>query len=341
MKRTIIPDSETERNEVSTDKNLADISIAKNFYEARYSNGYMADWPDEKCARVASILRQLPLPPNGKVLDFGCGTAVFTTVLESTLNSWEVHGTDISDKALDIASLKLPACYFHKIDDLEKLTGCFDLIFTHHVLEHVADLRETADKLFKLLSPTGTMFHILPCGDSGSFEHSICTMRLDGITGDSETRFFYEEEGHLRRLTTQKLVDLWKVNGFYALKTYYANQLYGAIKFITGNNLSFVLSLTDTSFAKNSYAAYKLFLYRLLFTVIWCLRKPATVLKYKKQYGLKDFRDYILVIFSLLLYPIAWLTERLLNNLVDKEWSCRCQDFGGSEMYVYLTRESR
>ena len=175
-------------------KDLKDYRVAEEFYNSRFVQRYMESWPTEKCARVANLLSELPLPSNGRVLDFGCGTGVFTAVLKSVLRDWEVCGTDISRNAVEIAQAKLSNCSFYQLAECENLHGQFDFIFTHHVLEHVSDLHKTIATLADLLKPSGVMLHILPCADTGSLEHKICMMRRDGIIGDSETRFFSKKK---------------------------------------------------------------------------------------------------------------------------------------------------
>ena len=39
--------------------------VARDFYEDRYRQGDMDEWPDEKKERIAEVIRSLPLPPRG------------------------------------------------------------------------------------------------------------------------------------------------------------------------------------------------------------------------------------------------------------------------------------
>jgi methylase of polypeptide subunit release factors len=89
------------------------------FYDARFERGYMESWPEWKRLRVADLVRSLPLPESGVVLDFGCGNGVFTEVLASALPNWLVLGTDISQNALSRARTNVPGATFFLLDDSE------------------------------------------------------------------------------------------------------------------------------------------------------------------------------------------------------------------------------
>jgi SAM-dependent methyltransferase len=316
---------------------LMEYSAAEVFYDARFRQGYMESWPTEKCARVAGLLQELPLSSKGRALDFGCGTGVFTAVLKTILKDWEVDGADISSNALEIARAKMPDCTFHRLIDCENMFGQFDLIFTHHVLEHVSNLPRTAEMLAKLLKPSGAMLHILPCADPGSLEYEVCMLRKDGIIGDPETRFFFEEEGHLRRLSTQGLVDLWSATNLRLGRAYYANQRFGGLKFLTGNGLRFILDFADPKVAVSGSAARRLRLLRIALIMLWFLRKPADVVRNKTRFGLHGLRDYFVCTVGIMGYPISKVTDFIVKKLANREWSKCRQTPGGSEMYVFLT----
>ena len=330
----------SKRNSDKTHVNDSSNKTAAEFYDIRYQNNYMESWPVEKCSRVENLLRVLRLPENGCVLDFGCGAGVFTSVLKSALPNWEVAGTDISITALQIAAANNPDCRFYRLDELKKVNGQFDFIFTHHVLEHVPDLTATAEMFSQLLKPSGAMLHILPCADPGSLEHYICILRKDGMIGDSEKRFFFDEEGHLRRLTTKGLSDLWISSNFRIKQAFYANRFYGGLKFITTNGFDFIFDVTDTKSAINRYAAAKLYLLRFMLIAICALRKPIDIVANKRKYGLKSFSDYLKLALGIFVYPISKCIDWALLKLVDLEWKKKHDEAGGSEMYIYFVRST-
>jgi SAM-dependent methyltransferase len=319
---------------------LRDESVAERYYDSRYRQGYMSDdeWPIEKLERVGRFLGELPLPKTGRVLDFGCGAGVFTEVLDAVLPGWEIHGTDLSGDALSHARRRLPNRAFHSLTECEALTQHFDLIFTHHVLEHVADLRKTVQLLAALLKPSARMLHILPCGNVGSFGHGVCALRTDGVDAASEGRFCYDERGHLRRLTTATLSDVLALYGFTLGKAAYADHLYGEIRNVTGGDLRFVRDFANPAKGVNAAAATMLSVMRFGLLVVWALRKPLAVLQNKKTHGVHNVRDLVLFSASLASYPVSIATDKALMALAAREWNCRRADPRGTEMYLFFGR---
>lgn len=317
---------------------LRDASAAERFYNHRYQQGYMddEDWSDTKLARVGALIAELGLPSRGTLIDFGCGTGVFTAILACVLPGWTVYGTDISDTALVRARTRVPNGSFISLSDCISFSGRFDLIFTHHVLEHVSDLTKTVRTLESILVAGGTMVHILPCGNAGSLAHRICTMTRNGIEADSENRFFFEEEGHLRRLTTEGLLALWRTRDFRLVKAYYAEQFFGAVSSATQFDLGFVQRFVDPSRSVSPSAAARLYALRVLLVTIWFLRKPTMVVSMKLARGCHNARDVALLAAGLVLYPISKSVDWLVKTLTAVEWATHRASRGGSEMYIVL-----
>ena len=135
---------------------------------------------------------------------------------------WRVFGTDLSDTAQRQGSARHPDITFEASPSLSESGKQFDLVFTHHVLEHVGDLLETLDAIDRFVRPGGLLVHALPCGNSGSLEWKICQGVYGGIECERGNRFFFEEEGHLRRLTTEELINLVVDRGFRLVQQSFA-----------------------------------------------------------------------------------------------------------------------
>ena len=100
-------------------KELSDSRISAEFYEERYQEGYMEDWPEEKKSLVSEFIKQL-IPGNaGTALDFGCGNGVFSEVLKKVLPGWEIWGCDISESALTNARKRCPNCKFGTLEQIQ------------------------------------------------------------------------------------------------------------------------------------------------------------------------------------------------------------------------------
>ncbi|MCX5891404.1 MAG: class I SAM-dependent methyltransferase, partial [Deltaproteobacteria bacterium] len=116
--------------------NLYDLKESIQFYEDRYSKGYMDEWDPAKKQRVKEIIQGLNLPDTGEALDFGCGTGIFTAILKEALPRWNIYGTDISVDAIAKARERHSDCTFFLVFDERFNNKKFAFIFTHHVLEH-------------------------------------------------------------------------------------------------------------------------------------------------------------------------------------------------------------
>jgi SAM-dependent methyltransferase len=199
------------------------------YYDARYSGDYMAGQPALEVLRVEQLLREAR-PPVGSVLDFGCGRGGWVGLLEHTFPDAELVGVDISATAIEGARASFPRHSFHCFDGQHAPLPdeSVDVVFSYHVLEHVLDLDAAVAEIGRLVAPGGRVCLITPCGNAGSLEERIVRLHpdaVDPVTG----RFFYEDPGHLRRLTTRGTVELFEQQGMVLVRDWHANQLWGAI----------------------------------------------------------------------------------------------------------------
>lgn len=321
---------------------LYDKDTAVDFYEKRYTEGYMKDWPIETRRRIIEVVRSLELPETGEAVDFGCGNGVLTNVIKQALPpGWKVYGTDISTIAVENAQSQYPDCSFLAVGDSELKDKRFDFLFTHHVLEHVYDLPQVLEEADALMKDQAAILHILPCGNEGSFEHGICLLRKDGINPKLGNRFFFEEEGHVRRLTTEQLNGLYVEKKFVLAKEYYTNQYHGAINWITLSVPSLIQRLTDPSQAADEEARGKLKRLRSRLFFLRNLRYPAAFVENKFCMRGKTIQDYISLAFGLPLYIFAKPIDSYLKRRALEEWEKRKTERNGSEMYLFFKREKR
>ncbi len=77
------------------------------------------------------------------VLEIGCGTGIDLRLFPET---FQIHGIDLNDSALDIAKEKIPSANFKKgtITDLPFEDSSIDFVFTHQLLNYLDD--ETLEK---------------------------------------------------------------------------------------------------------------------------------------------------------------------------------------------------
>jgi len=315
---------------------LYDRDASIEFYQQRYSQGYMDDWPSEKKRKVTEVIHSLNLPKHGSALDLGCGNGVFTDVIKKALPGWDVYGTDISASAVNNALERYPDCRFFMAGSDELLKERFDFILTHHVLEHVYDLSKTIDDMDQFLDDSSSILHILPCGNEGSFEHGICLLRKNGIDKNLENRFFFDDEGHVRRLSTDDLCGLYAKKGFLLRKEYYSNQHYGAINWITKKGIDYILNLTDNDLAVNKIAARALKILRYKLLAIWALRYPTVIVEH--VIGKKNIKDIVKTLCGYSLYVVSKPIDLYLNKKAELEWQVGKRNKNGSEMFLYFKK---
>jgi ubiquinone/menaquinone biosynthesis C-methylase UbiE len=211
---------------------LAERELA-SFYDDRYAGDYMAEQPALEVRRVEQLLGEVR-GPVASVLDFGCGRGGWIPVVERCFPGAALTGIDISDAAVEQARASFPSHRFLSFDGKRAplADASAELVFCYHVLEHVLDLDAAVAEIARVLAPLGQACVILPCGNRGSLEERVARMGRDGI--DPETgRFFYEDPGHLRRLTSDALIALFAREGLTVVRSWYANQLWGAVDYLT------------------------------------------------------------------------------------------------------------
>lgn len=321
-----------------TTHDLHDEKTAIDFYDKRYESGYMEEWDDIKKNKVKEVLSLLNLPETGKALDFGCGNGVFTNIIKKALPNWDVYGVEISSIAVKNASRKFPDCNFFEISDAQTHLNTFDFLFSHHVIEHVQSLDETFQIINSYLKPSSSQLHILPCGNENSFEYNISILKKEGINKELENRFFFEEPGHLRRLTTNQFIEHEQKIGFSLIKDFYSNQYDGAINWITKSSPRFVKKLTDTKDAINNDALLQLEKLRKQLLPLTYFQFP-----YSKYWAVKSkwrltFIDNLKLTILFLPAMISKIWSDKLDSKSAKEWKEKKTEKNGSEMFLFFKR---
>lgn len=267
-----------------TTKELIDSKVSVEFYESRYQGGYMEDWPKEKKTFVTEFITKLIPGSNGIALDFGCGNGVFSDVLSKALPGWEIWGCDISESALANARKRFPNCNFTTYEQIKNQQIKFDLIFSHHVLEHVSNLDEIVGSLASSLKIGGRCAHILPCGNKGSLEHNIASIVANGIDANLGNRFYYEDKGHLRRLTSDEFCWIHKKFGMSLEHAWYQNHYFGSLDWMSDYPDDYIMNdLTLLDKAINQSARLKL----------KRLQRKITSLKKAKLFAKQGFRHRV------------------------------------------------
>jgi SAM-dependent methyltransferase len=102
----------------------------------------------------------LGLPPGSRVLDVGCGRGVVLGALAD--HGLEVHGVEMSAVAARGADPRAEVRIAANLVDAGYPSSHFDQVLIWHVLEHVAQPRETLDEVQRILRPGGRLVVAVP-----------------------------------------------------------------------------------------------------------------------------------------------------------------------------------
>jgi SAM-dependent methyltransferase len=117
-------------------------------------------------AGVRSWLSRTGTGSLSRILDVGCGSGE----LLQDLASQGYRNLLGIDPFLD-GNRALPGGVELRRTTIHELSGTFDLIMFHHVLEHVADPKQTLAAAARLLAPGGHILVRVPLADSFAWEH--------------------------------------------------------------------------------------------------------------------------------------------------------------------------
>lgn len=314
----------------------SDASVA--FYEDRYKTGYMDDWSALRKRQVLDILRSVELPSTGRALDFGCGQGIFTEVLAQRLPGWEICGTDISEAAIALARRRFPEHEFFTPSAWTAEQGSFDLVFTHHVLEHASDLGRATQAIASLLRPRAAMVHVLTCGNEGSLVHRLATLTVGGMDHTLEDRFYFEDEGTLRRLTTEQLEDAFKMAAFSLVGELYGDQWDGAVDWISNYGVRFAWEIADPKKAHDERSRKELRRLRWRFGLLALTRFPADRVRLLLRKPTLGPWGAVKLCCFVPLWPFSRPVDAWVRHKTEQEWAHRRHDRRGGDMYLAFVR---
>jgi|HubBroStandDraft_2_1064218.scaffolds.fasta_scaffold01762_2 2-polyprenyl-3-methyl-5-hydroxy-6-metoxy-1,4-benzoquinol methylase len=163
-----------------------------------------------------------PTKKPGSLLDIGTGIGQFLDVARNSYT--EVHGTEVSRTAVQIAKKRYQLCLFQgTIENLAVQGGVFDNITLFHVLEHVPDPKSVLETCYRLLSPQGILVIAVPneVASLRAFIRRILTtarlkkqQRLGKFGLPRISLGAHSDEVHLSHFTPKVLHRLLRARGF-------------------------------------------------------------------------------------------------------------------------------
>ena len=121
-------------------------------YDSKFWDRYTTKNEERYNEEFAKFVRDLAMSLNCKsVLEIGCGTGIDLRLFPE---SFDVHGVDLNDMALEIARQKLPSGKFKK-DSITKMPfgdSSVDFVFTHQLLNYLDDetLEEGMSEMYRV-----------------------------------------------------------------------------------------------------------------------------------------------------------------------------------------------
>jgi ubiquinone/menaquinone biosynthesis C-methylase UbiE len=310
------------------------------FYDSRYwANAYMDAPSGLEVERVKDVLATVRGPVE-TVLDFGCGQGSWIAMLRETFPGAELVGIDISRRAIEMAQRRFPRESFRSFDggDVPFDDESFDLVFSYHVLEHVLDIERTASEMVRVARRGRYICAVFPAGNPDSLEHRL--VRLAKRGWDPATGcFYFEDPGHLRRLTTDEVVELFDRHGATLEEQLHGNQLWGAVEFLSKQQPPVVKRVLDARRMRAGYAR----------PGVWILRFTMLGLSPVMRAQLRsDFRERIASaqstgerakwIAAVFAKAAGRPLRTALEALARREWRRRSRDSGGSVQYLLFSK---
>ena len=131
----------------------------------------VADQGDEMADGYRAAAHRIELEigePLGRVLDLGCNTGAGMEALSGRWWRVQMFGLEPSAALAQKARDRGFMVAANKAEDMVFPDGYFDLVFSRHSLEHVADRTKAIDEIRRVLYPGGRLYVQAPIEPGGS-----------------------------------------------------------------------------------------------------------------------------------------------------------------------------
>ena len=184
----------------------------------------------------------------GKFLEVGCGGGTFTRSVKYYRPNLEVHGCDISKRAILKAKEEKNFDIKYKIGDGQNLPypdAMFEIAAVMDVLEHVENPKQLIKESHRVLKKGGKIHICVPC------ENNRLTFfwlfRKMGLRVDLTRKHF----GHIQKFKTIEIVTMLRENGFIvegcSFSGHLISQLIGLLDWYLPQELLFLVFGKETA----------------------------------------------------------------------------------------------
>jgi trans-aconitate 2-methyltransferase len=126
----------------------------------------------QRAAPFEDLLALIERRPGMRVIDLGCGTGELTRQLADALPDSDVIGIDSSQEMLArTREFARPGLRF-EIGNLEEVSECYDLVFSHAAIQWVDDHETLIPRLLAMVTPGGQLAVQLP-SNHGHYTHLL------------------------------------------------------------------------------------------------------------------------------------------------------------------------
>jgi len=119
--------------------------------------------------RIVKYLKSIPSDRPLRVLDIGCGVGHQLDNVKSLLPDCETYGIEIQEIAAEKAKKRGHTVYLGRFEDIDLPKNYFDVIFSIHVIEHVARPDLFMKKSLDILTDNGVVMYETPNTDCLDF----------------------------------------------------------------------------------------------------------------------------------------------------------------------------
>jgi len=192
--------------------------VYSDAYLAEYYAGYITpeytqqtiDEQHEVCKQNFTAIHRF-MPDKGEMLDFGLGNGTYALYARDA--GWQVSGYDVDCATTDVLAKKMNMDV--RCGDFDKLdwgNKKFDLVYAHHVVEHLKDPLARLKKIHSIIKKDGYVYIGVPNISAWGSKVKFLLEKL-GLKKNKIGRY-YDSEHHIFYYNPASLTRLLAMSGF-------------------------------------------------------------------------------------------------------------------------------